>query len=211
MIRTAVFSPDRKYRYALWRIWDERKPVCMFTGLNPSTAIENTDDPTIRRGVSFAGSWGYGGFCMANLFAYCSKDPDVLSAGDCIGPDNDAWLVYLAAHSDIVVACWGHWDFPGRAETVRKLIPHLYCFGLTKQGQPKHPLYLPRGTKLRECCHDFETGSLRVLQRASTPSLQPYWPWMSQRRWPELQGLRAVSRSTAYERATDSQRQGCYR
>jgi hypothetical protein len=151
MIKSAVFSPDRKYRYALWRIWDERKPVCMFIGLNPSTADENRPDPTITRGVGFARSWGYGGLCMANIHGLVSSDPRALRECDePIGQNTDAWLVYLAAYSDIVVACWGHWNFPGRAEEVRKLIPHLYCFGLTKQGQPKHPLYLPRGTKVRE-------------------------------------------------------------
>lgn len=171
MTSEAVFSPDRKYRYALWRIWDERKPVCMFIGLNPSTANENTDDPTTIRCMGFAASWGYGGHCMTNMFAYVSSDPQDLRVFSrplsSIGPENDAWLAYLAAHSDIVVACWGHWDFPGRAETVRNLIPHLYCFGLTKQGQPKHPLYLPRGTKVREYCHDFAHQVIALEQRRS--------------------------------------------
>lgn len=149
MLKSAVFSADRTYRYALWRIWDERRPVCMFIGLNPSKGDENRN-PTITRSVGFAGSWGYGGICWTNLFAYVSTDPHALSSGDPVGPDNDAWLTYLAAYSDIVVACWGHWDMvPGRHEAVRKLIPRLYCFGTTKQGQPKHPLYLSRGTKIR--------------------------------------------------------------
>jgi hypothetical protein len=148
MIKAAVFSSDRKYRYALWRIWDERKPLAMFTGLNPSTANEDTDDPTTIRCMGFAASWGYGGHCMTNMYGLCSRDPEALRTGDPIGPDNDAWLVYLAANSGLVVACWGHWEImPGRKEAVRKLIPHLYCLGLTKAGQPRHPLFLPRGTR----------------------------------------------------------------
>jgi hypothetical protein len=149
MLKTAVFSPDRRYRYALWRIWDERKPVCMFIGLNPSTANENRDDPTTTRCMSFAASWGYGGHCMGNLFAYCSRDPHALRNGDPIGPENDAWLAYLAGYSAIVVACWGQiWkDEDGRKEAVIKLVPNLYCLGTTKTGQPKHPLFLPGDTK----------------------------------------------------------------
>lgn len=149
MIKAAAFSPDRRYRYALWRIWDERKPICTFIGLNPSTADENRPDPTVTRGVGFAGSWGYGGFCMANMYAFVSTDPSVLIDHHLfVGPENDAWLRYLAAYSGIVVACWGHWkETRERSETVKKMIPHLYCLGLTKGGHPRHPLYLPRGTK----------------------------------------------------------------
>ena len=67
----AVFSPDRIYRYVLYRVWDEAKPRVMFIGLNPSTADESVDDPTIRRCKRFAADWGYGGanygkpFCLA--------------------------------------------------------------------------------------------------------------------------------------------------
>jgi hypothetical protein len=153
MIKTAVFSPDRRYRYALWRIWDERKPICMFIGLNPSTANEDTDDPTTIRCMGFAGSWGFGGHCMGNMFGLVSSDPHALRGGDPIGPENDAWLAYLAAHSAIVVACWGQiWkDEDGRREAVIKLVlktaGSIDCLGITKTGQPKHPLFLPRGTK----------------------------------------------------------------
>ena len=152
MIKTAVFSPDRKYRYALWRIWDERKPVCMFIGLNPSTADEYNDDPTIRRCFGFAAGWGYGGFCMTNIYAYCSANPDVLQqvpnpAGL---PENDDWLRYLAAYSGIVVACWSNYCYRHkRADEVAKLLQKLYCLGTTRVGQPRHPLYLPKGTKLQ--------------------------------------------------------------
>ncbi|HHC7270859.1 TPA: DUF1643 domain-containing protein [Vibrio parahaemolyticus] len=67
MKKTAKLSDCRTYRYELWRIWDEQKPYAMFVGLNPSTADETEDDPTIRRCIYFAKSWGYGGLCMANL------------------------------------------------------------------------------------------------------------------------------------------------
>src|SRR3546814_16904510 len=59
----------------LWRIWDDTKPQCMFIMLNPSTADADLDDPTIRRCIGFAKSWGYGGLQVCNLFAYRSTEP----------------------------------------------------------------------------------------------------------------------------------------
>ena len=151
MIKTAVFSPDRIYRYALWRVWDERKPVCMFIGLNPSTADENIDDPTVRRCKSFAGNWGYGGLCMTNIFAYRSTNPHNLYNCEPIGVENNDWLVYLAMYSGIVVAAWGDWGkLLDRYKEVVKLIPSLQCLGTTKKGQPRHPLYLSKKTKLEQ-------------------------------------------------------------
>ena len=57
----AKFSPCRKYRYVLCRVCDRTKPFAMFIGLNPSNADETKDDPTIKRCLNFAKSWGYGG------------------------------------------------------------------------------------------------------------------------------------------------------
>jgi len=151
MQKSAVFSLDRQHRYALWRIWFPDKPICMFIGLNPSTGDEYTNDPTIRRCESFAGAWGYGGMCMTNLFALRSTDPKALSTvTDPVGRDNNSWLVYLAAHSGIVIAAWGDIvDLKGRDEDVRNLIPNLYCLGLTKQKHPRHPLYVPKKAQPR--------------------------------------------------------------
>jgi hypothetical protein len=86
----AKFSACRKYRYALWRTWDESKPNVMIIGLNPSTADENENDPTITRCINFAKSWGYGGVCVTNLFAYCATVPsDMKESNDPIGSEND--------------------------------------------------------------------------------------------------------------------------
>ena len=97
-IRTgAEFSKDRIHRYALYRVWDESKPLIMLIGLNPSTADENKDDPTIKRCVSFAKHWGYGGLIMVNIFAYRATDPRKMKkATDPVGPDNDKWIRKLA-------------------------------------------------------------------------------------------------------------------
>lgn len=106
MLRSdVVFSDCRKYRFALWRVWDDSLPRVMFIGLNPSTADESDDDPTLIRCIRYAKSWGYGGICMANLFAFRATDPKVmLSAKDPVGADNDRWLLELSQSSGLVVA-----------------------------------------------------------------------------------------------------------
>ncbi|HDR1569813.1 TPA: DUF1643 domain-containing protein, partial [Pasteurella multocida] len=78
MNNNAIFSDCGTYRYVLWRIWDTLLPRITFIGLNPSTADESNDDPTIRRCINFAKKWGYGGIYMVNLFAYRSTDKSVI-------------------------------------------------------------------------------------------------------------------------------------
>lgn len=142
--RTAHLSPCRRYRYALWRRWGDG-PHAMFVGLNPSTADETADDPTIRRCIAYARAWGYGALCMANLFAYRATQPaDMLAQDDPVGPDNDAYLRRLAAEAGVVVAAWGtHGTHGGRHRAVLDMLPGLHYLRLTKDGHPGHPLYLP--------------------------------------------------------------------
>ena len=141
----AFFSEDRKYRYLLTREWG-KEPKLGLIALNPSTADETKDDPTIRRCIGFAKSWGYGGLLMGNIFAYRSTDPKgLLTIGDPIGPENDGWLDYIKRKSGLTVAAWGvHGHLMGRGEVVRRNLRRLYVLGLTKEGFPKHPLYLPK-------------------------------------------------------------------
>lgn len=147
--REAEFSDCRKYRYILQIVWDTSKPIAAFIGLNPSTADEIQDDPTIRRCRGFAESWGCGGMRMLNLFAFRATLPkDMLASTDPIGPDN-----YLGGMLKGVtgpqVACWGTHGLHGnRGELIRKSIPGLQCFGRNRDGSPKHPLYLRSTTRL---------------------------------------------------------------
>ena len=118
----------------------------MFVGLNPSTADEHKDDPTIRRCIAFAKAWGYDGLCMTNLFAYRATDPkEMMLAADPIGPQNDQVLTERASKAAVVVAAWGaKGDFQGRAAWARAMLPNLHYLRLTKDGHPGHPLYLPK-------------------------------------------------------------------
>lgn len=140
----AVFSACGAYRYALWRTWDTDLPAVLFIGLNPSTADAIRDDPTIRRCLGYARAWGCGSLQVANLFALRTPHPEQLwQAADPIGPDNDTWLDALSAEAGLIVACWGNWGAQRqRAEQVQARLPGLACLGVTRQGQPAHPLYL---------------------------------------------------------------------
>lgn len=160
----AIFSECEKYRYTLWRQWDvlEKEPVFMaFIGLNPSTADENEDDPTIRRCISFAKLEGYQGLYMLNLFAYRATDPRVMKmADDPVGKENSFFIGMYAEEAGKAVACWGaDGSFKSRdliVANIRRLQPAktrnlgdiLWSFGTTKDGHPRHPLYLPSDAPL---------------------------------------------------------------
>lgn len=144
MRKTAVLSECRNYRYELWRVWDDAKPYALFIGLNPSTADETEDDPTIRRCINFAKSWGYGGLCMANLFAYRATQPeDMKQAKEPIGSINDDTLLRLSENAGVIVAAWGNdGTFMKRSMLVKSLLPKISVLKLNKSGEPAHPLYL---------------------------------------------------------------------
>lgn len=141
----ALFSRDYTYRYALARVWDESGPVVTFIGLNPSTADDRIDDPTVRRCVGFAQRWGYGQLLLGNLFAYRSTSPGVLGrVSDPVGPLNDRWLRRLVRMANCVVAAWGAGGrLSGRDEAVLAILGPAHCLGTTREGHPRHPLYLP--------------------------------------------------------------------
>lgn len=143
---TATFSPCRAYRYDLWRRWSGGNgKYAMFIGLNPSTADETHDDPTIRRCMRFAADWGLSALCMTNLFAFRSTDPNVMKrAFDPIGSDNDEMLATHAADAAVVVAAWGNQgSHLRRSVFVRTMLHGLHCLKMTQKGEPSHPLYLP--------------------------------------------------------------------
>lgn len=139
-----IFSADRIYRYTLWREWLIGDGYVMFIGLNPSTADEQRNDPTIRRCISYAQAWGFRGFCMTNLFAFRATDPkEMMCCPEPIGPYNDQHLLEVGKYASTIVAAWGiHGSHLNRDQEVRKLFPGLQCLGVTSLNQPRHPLYV---------------------------------------------------------------------
>lgn len=144
ILRRAVLSDCGTYRYELIRRWDVTLPRVGWIMLNPSTADAEQDDPTIRRCIGFAKSWGYGGIVVRNLYALRATDPRALwNHPSPVGPDNDSYL--LDAVDDLVTVCaWGAHGRRGDAviNALSDAGAALYHLGLTKAGKPRHPLYL---------------------------------------------------------------------
>ncbi|CAM8629114.1 Protein of unknown function DUF1643 [Acidimicrobiia bacterium] len=145
---TATFSLDRIHRYSLTRVWDSRLPLVNFLMLNPSTADAFTLDPTNRRCVGFARSWGFGGLVTTNIFALRSTDPKGLrAAADPVGTENDQAILDAARSAGLVVVAWGtHGQLFGRGEQVATMLVEsgveMHALRLTKDGHPGHPLYV---------------------------------------------------------------------
>lgn len=155
--RGALISDCGRYRYRLWRLWDELAPVMVWVMLNPSTADADVDDPTLRKCVGFAKRHRHGGVILVNLFAWRATDPRELAAcRDPVGPDNDNHIIW-ALRAPLLATAIAAWGLPltrqmkARADQVRMLMaihrkPH--CVGKTKDGHPRHPLYVPYAAEL---------------------------------------------------------------
>lgn len=116
-----------------------------FIGLNPSTADETVDDPTIRRCMRFARDWGFDRLKMVNLYALRSTDPKGLwLADDPVGPENDDNLWRVFDESDRIVAAWGVNARPERLAQFAATFSgcQFWALGVTKDGAPRHPLYM---------------------------------------------------------------------
>lgn len=144
--REAFFSDCRQYRYSLKIVWGSQK-LCAFIGVNPSTADQYRDDPTLRRCRGFAESWGCGGLIMLNLFALRSTDPRVMKWHDSpIGERNTTRFLsdQLSLCAGPHIAAWGnHGRHMRRDREVSGCIANLLCLGTNEDGTPRHPLYIP--------------------------------------------------------------------
>lgn len=144
----ALYSDCEGYRYDLTRVWDDAADKVLFVMLNPSTATEVQNDPTVERCERRARIMGFGAFRVCNIFAWRSTDPRGLrQTDDPVGPDNDAAILRGADWADRVVCAWGTHgallDRGGRVETLLRVASHpLHHLGLSKHGYPKHPLYI---------------------------------------------------------------------
>lgn len=141
----AVISDCGRYRYRLTRRWGEG-PACGFIMLNPSTADAETDDPTIRRCISFAKREGCGGLVVVNLYAFRATKPADLWAidpQDRIGGPQAEIEFHRAIHeAEIMIAAWGADTKRAEHWIVERFGSSLMCLGKTKQGHPRHPLYV---------------------------------------------------------------------
>lgn len=145
-MNTCAFSPCRKYRYTLVHKIGGGVGRIAWIGLNPSTADEQTLDPTLRRVRGFSKLWGFDEFVMLNLFAFRSTDPLALMREvDPVGPENNAHLLAETMTATAVVAAWGvNGVVNNQDRKVMTLLKDevLLCLGQTKHGHPKHPLYV---------------------------------------------------------------------
>ena len=151
----ATFSRCRRWRYLLWRRWDDAGPVANFLMLNPSTADEVQLDPTCSRARDYAERWGFGALVVTNLFAFRETSPELMKAArDPVGRGNDAAIVHAACRAAIVVCAWGnHGEFLGRSHRVKTLLKEndipLHALRVNAGGEPAHPLYLPGNLRPR--------------------------------------------------------------
>ena len=150
----AVLDHDRRHRFLLWRFWND-KPRMLFVGLNPSTANELQDDPTVRRLCAFAKTWGYGGIYVCNVFSQITPNPKELLPETATHAADSHAIQMAIDLTDLAVCGWGDGIEKApygraRANNIRTYIKTPMCFGLTGKGNPKHPLYLPYEATLEE-------------------------------------------------------------
>jgi hypothetical protein len=144
----AIYSPCEAYRYELTRVWDRAGQKALFVMLNPSTATEVQNDPTVERCERRARALGFGAFRVTNIFAWRATDPKVMRAqSDPVGPENDEAIAAGAQWADRIICAWGsHGAHLNRGAAVERLLRvtglPLWHLGLTQAGAPKHPLYI---------------------------------------------------------------------
>jgi hypothetical protein len=148
----AWFDVSGRYRYLLWRMrgrWRRSHGFVLFVMLNPSTADEDANDPTVERCERRAMAMGFDGLVVANLFAWRATDPHELAkASQPIGPENDSTLAGARLAAVRTICAWGANGFAiPRAEHAHRVLrtvkrDPLWCLGLTASGQPRHPLYV---------------------------------------------------------------------
>jgi hypothetical protein len=147
----AEFSPCGVYRYSLSREWADGDGTILFVMLNPSTANADANDPTIRRCMGFARSWGAKRIEIRNLFAFRATDPKDMVAAlghgtDIVGPENDSQIEAAHGRSSRTFAAWGaHPLATERGKVAMRILSRrpVFCFGTSKSGAPRHPLYVP--------------------------------------------------------------------
>ena len=149
----AIYSDCERYRYALTRVWKFEASRLVFVMLNPSTATEVQNDPTVERCERRARTLGFGSLQVTNIFAWRDTDPKKMrTAKDPIGPDNDKTIMEACSWGDQIIAAWGtHGAHLGRGVQVKQILRSsdkpVFHLGISKGGHPKHPLYIAESQK----------------------------------------------------------------
>ncbi|WP_413677450.1 DUF1643 domain-containing protein [Prochlorococcus sp. MIT 0916] len=144
------------------------KKTVVFIGLNPSNANSSNNDRTLIRIINFCSRWNYKNIYIINLFGLISKAPFRLSkSNDPIGKNNDLIILksLLFWRENINCDLWLGWgdkgQLNGRDREVLELIKNFsnsnennypkraFSLGLSKKGNPRHPLYMPNESILR--------------------------------------------------------------
>ena len=146
MIREAKFCDAKKNRYFLKREWDSSKGLLLYIMLNPSMADDKNDDPTIRRLIDFTRKFEYGGFLVGNIFTTITPNPKEIDRSKGISDKNFEELFKLIYKVDLIVYAWG--NTVEEPQPLKELVLSPKCFGKNLNGTPKHPLYLPKNSKL---------------------------------------------------------------
>ena len=149
----AIYSDCERYRYALTRVWKFEASRLVFVMLNPSTATEVQNDPTVERCERRARTLGFGSLQVTNIFAWRDTDPKKMrTAKDPIGPDNDKTIMEACSWGDQIIGAWGtHGAHLGRGVQVKQILRSsdkpVFHLGISKGGHPKHPLYIAYSQK----------------------------------------------------------------
>jgi hypothetical protein len=148
----AYLSADRKYRYWLLRVWDDRLPINCSCGVNPSRADERENDPTIRKDIGFSARQGFGGLLKVNISAFRSTDPRG-ARHQPVGDENTPAHLrryFQQFGAQQFVCAWGKNGryFPSQVEAILREFPEGLCFGKNPDGTPRHTLMLPYSTQL---------------------------------------------------------------
>lgn len=193
---TATFSDDRRYRYLLRRCWrpegaEPRKFVCI--GINPSTADEVSDDPTVGRLVGHAMDNGCNELVLVNLFAIVHTQPKDMRAvlernrAEAIGPLNNQYIDEVLHEDGIahVVAMWGNLNrmeqrrWVDVQDRVFESGHDLMCFGTTKGGHPRHPARMAKHLPLLPwkpgTRHKMSDAPFDIPVVEQTRKLPPLW------------------------------------
>lgn len=168
MNKTAIIDNTGKYRYLLSRTWDEDLPPAVFIMLNPSTADAEADDPTIKRCINFAKAWDCGGIKVVNVFAYRATNPkELFKAQNPIGIENERHIRESIINPGLIVLAWGSscTKLKSGYEKVKEILKDskTCCLGITKDGFPKHPLYLSNTTMPKVC--EFEESGIKIVYK----------------------------------------------